>query len=104
MTPLMGSAGWLGHHPMTMLRNPFWLKMFHTALAVRERFVTGRMPRPSGVGSEKPWMPCLKGLLPVAIDVHSIGESGGLSVATRPMTPRSTSFAGGASGRRPLEG
>ncbi len=35
-------------------------------------------------------MPCLKGRFPVAIDVQSIGESGGFSVATRPMAPRST--------------
>ena len=58
--------------------------MFHSAFDFRDRFVTGWMPRPSGVGSEKPWMPCLKGRLPVAIDVHSIGDSGGCRVAIWP--------------------
>src|ERR1700727_2775112 len=64
--------------------------MFHKAFVFRERFVIGCTPRPSGVGSEKPWMPCLKGRFPVAIEVHSIGESGGCSVAICPMTPFST--------------
>ena len=41
MTPLIGSAGWLGHQPMTTLLMSFWLKMFQTALHRRERLVTG---------------------------------------------------------------
>ena len=65
--------------------------MFQTALDLRERFVTGWTPRPSGVGSEKPWMPCLNGRLPVAIEVQSIGESGGCSVAMCPIAPCFTS-------------
>src|SRR5271169_6261310 len=89
MTPWMGSAGWLGHQPITVLRRPFWLRIFQTALAVRERLVMGRTPQPSGVGSEKPWMPCLKGRLPVAMDVHSIGDSGGWMVAIGPIEPSS---------------
>ena len=44
ITPLIGSAGWLGHQPITMLRRPFWLRMFQTALVLRERLVTGWMP------------------------------------------------------------
>ena len=36
-------------------------------------------------------MPCLNGRLPVAIDVQSMGESGGCNVAHRPIAPRSTS-------------
>lgn len=65
--------------------------MFHTALHLRERLLTGWTPPPSGVGSEKPWMPCLKGRLPVAMEVQSMGESGGWSVATWAMQPFSTS-------------
>jgi hypothetical protein len=63
------------------------------ALVFRERFVTGRMPAPSGEGSVNPWMPCLNGRLPVAIDVQSIGERIGWSVAKLAIAPRSTSRA-----------
>ena len=35
-------------------------------------------------------MPCLNGRLPVAMEVHSIGESGGCSVAICPLAPFST--------------
>src|SRR5579859_6478286 len=65
--------------------------MFQTAFDFRERFVTGRTPLPSGAGSVKPWMPCLNGRFPVAMEVHSIGESGGCSVAICPMAPFLTS-------------
>src|SRR5580704_1857299 len=36
-------------------------------------------------------MPCLKGRFPVAIEVQSIGESGGCKVAICPIAPFSTS-------------
>src|SRR5579871_4884370 len=36
-------------------------------------------------------MPCLNGRFPVAMEVHSIGESGGCSVAICPETPLVTS-------------
>src|SRR5580700_8500176 len=87
----MGSAGWLGHQPITTLRRSFWLRMFHSAFDVRERFVTGRTPLPSGAGSVKPWMPCLNGRFPVHMEVHSIGERGGWSVAICPVAPFLTS-------------
>ncbi len=90
ITPSIGSAGWLGHQPMTMLRRSFWLRMFHSAFDVRERLVTGRTPLPSGAGSVKPWMPCLNGRFPVAMEVHSIGERGGCSVAICPVAPFQT--------------
>ena len=32
-------------------------------------------------------MPCLNGRFPVAMEVHSIGESGGCSVAICPVAP-----------------
>ena len=35
-------------------------------------------------------MPCLKGRLPVAIDVHNMGDKTGDNVAKLPMTPFST--------------
>ncbi len=35
-------------------------------------------------------MPCLNGRFPVAMEVHSIGESGGCSVAICPVAPFST--------------
>ena len=63
------------------------------ALVLRDRFVTGRIAPDTGSGSENPWTPCLYGLLPVAIDVHSIGESTGLSVAKFPIVPRAISAA-----------
>ena len=50
------------------------------------------MPSPSGVGSENPWIPCLNGRFPVAIDVQSIGESGGCNVAMCAIDPCSTSL------------
>src|SRR5580700_1519808 len=64
--------------------------MFHSAFDFRERFVTGCTPRPSGVGSENPWMPCLNGRFPVAIEVHNMGESGGCRVEICPLAPCST--------------
>src|SRR5579871_1175516 len=73
-----------------MLRSRFWLKMFQMALLRRDRFVTGWTPRPSGVGSENPNMPCWKGRFPVAMEVHSIGERGGCMVAICPAAPCST--------------
>jgi hypothetical protein len=91
MTPLIGSAGWLGHHPVTMLRSPFWLRMFHSALHFRERLVTGCTPRPSAEGSLNPCTPCLNGRLPVAMEVHSIGDSGGCRVVICAIAPFSTS-------------
>src|ERR1035438_8698949 len=65
--------------------------MFHRAFDFRDKFVTGCTPRPSGVGSEKPWMPCWNGRFPVAMEVHSIGDSGGCSVEICAIAPRSTS-------------
>src|SRR5574337_828472 len=65
--------------------------MFQSALHFRDRLVTGRTPRPFAVGSENPWMPCWNGRLPVAIDVHNIGDSGGCSVAILPLAPFSIS-------------
>ena len=65
--------------------------MFQTALVFRERFVIGRTVPDCGSGSEKPWMPCLYGRLPVAMLVQSIGERAGWSVARFPITPVSTS-------------
>jgi hypothetical protein len=51
--------------------------MFQIALVLRPRLVMGRAPPEAGSGSEKPWMPCLWARLPVAMLVHSIGESTG---------------------------
>ena len=39
--------------------------------------VIGWTPLPSDVGSVNPKIPCLNGRFPVAIDVHSMGESDG---------------------------
>src|SRR3974390_689209 len=59
ITPSNGSAGCDGHHPTTSERCPFWFRMFHIALVLRDNSVIGRTPEPSGNGSLKPWMPCL---------------------------------------------
>ena len=72
---------------------PFCERMFQIAFVLRERFVTGRIAAPSGVGSGNRSTPCLNGRLPVAIEVHSIGESTGCSVARLAIVPRSTSRA-----------
>ena len=77
MAPRIGSAGCEGHHPTTMLLFPFWWTMFHSALVLRPRLLMGRTLKPSGVGSVKPKMPCLGGRLPVAMEVHTMGLSGG---------------------------
>src|SRR5262245_10303944 len=61
--------------------------MFQTALTLRDRFVTGRTPPPLGTGSAKPSTPCLYARLPVAMDVHSIGERTGWSVAGLAIAP-----------------
>src|SRR5579863_7729310 len=65
--------------------------MFQSAFDFLDRLLTGCTPRPSGVGSEKPWMPCLNGRFPVAMEVHNIGESGGCSVEICAIAPFSTS-------------
>jgi hypothetical protein len=85
MTPLMGSTGWLGHQPMTLERRPCWLRMFQIALVLRPSFEMAAPRRRPGSGSAKPWMPCLKGRLPVAMLVQSIGESTGCRVVRLPM-------------------
>ena len=52
------------------------------------------MPHPeTGSGSENPWMPCLYGRFPVAIEVQSIGERIGCNVAICPLTPNSMNFS-----------
>lgn len=86
-TPLIGSAGWLANQPTAWVRIPSWVSIFQRALQVRLVLVIGRIPEPSGRGSVKPWMPCLAGRLPVAMEVHSIGESIGWRVARLPQTP-----------------
>ena len=48
--------------------------MFQIALVRRETVVIGRIPPPRGTGSVKPWIPCLNGRFPVAMEVHSMGE------------------------------
>jgi len=48
---------------------------------------------PSGVGSVKPYIPCFKGRLPVAIEVHSIGLSDGVIVEMLPDAPSAINFA-----------
>ena len=91
IAPRIGSAGELGHQPTTSEVWPVWLRMFQTAFVLRERIVIGRTVPDCGSGSEKPWMPCFRGRLPVAMLVQSIGERGGWSVARLPITPFSTS-------------
>ena len=92
MVPRIGSAGLLGHQPTMLLENPLCVRIFQIALVFREMVVIGRMCEPSGAGSVNPWMPCLKGRLPVEIDVHNIGESTGCNVARLAMVPFSTSL------------
>ena len=85
---LFGSAGWLGHQPTTLHCSSDCMRMFQTALHLREVTETGRMPRKPGAGSVKPRMPCLSASLPVAIEVQSMGDMGGSRVARLPITPR----------------
>ena len=80
MTPLIGSAGLLGHQETTLLFHSSWFRIFQMAFTFREVVVTGRSPSPVGVGSTKPLIPCLSALNPVAILVHNIGERGGSKV------------------------
>ena len=61
--------------------------MFQTALQVRECDEIGRTPPVPASTSVNPWIPCFHARLPVAMLVHSIGESGGWIVASRPQTP-----------------
>ena len=91
MTPLIGSAGLVANQPTIFDFSPFWLRMFQIALHFREVLLTGPMPLPSAKGSVKPQIPCLSARFPVARDVHSIGESGGWSVAICPVAPSFTS-------------
>jgi len=53
--------------------------MFHSALVLRELASTGWMPWPSARGCVKPSTPCLSAVLPVAMEVHMIGDSGGFA-------------------------
>src|ERR1044071_4541758 len=69
-TPLTGSAGWEAYHATACVLYPFWLRMFQIALVVREVLLDIRTPSPPGTGSMNPWIPCLSGSLPVAIDVQ----------------------------------
>ncbi len=93
ITPLIGSAGLVANQPTMLDLSPFWLRMFQIALHLREVLRTGPMPVPSGKGSVKPQMPCLSARLPVAMEVHSIGESTGCIVARLPRTPPLMSWA-----------
>ena len=67
--------------------------MFQTALVFRLALVMGLTFFPSGVGSVKPYIPCFKGRLPVAIEVHSIGLSDGVIVEMLPDVPSAINFA-----------
>ena len=61
--------------------------MFQIALTLREVLLVGRTAPVRVSGSMKPSMPCFCGLLPVAMEFHSIGERLGSRVARFPMTP-----------------
>src|SRR5262245_45312894 len=87
----MCSAGWLGHQPTTFVLIPFCVRIFHSAFTFLEVLSDARTLIVFGSGSTKPRMPCLSPSLPVAIDVHSIGDKGGSNVARFPITPLFTS-------------
>ena len=96
----MGSAGWLANQPRAWVLNPCWVRIFQMALTLREVLETGRRPPVCGSGSMKPWMPCLSARFPVAMEVHSMGERMGRSVARFPITPLLTrSLSAGISPR-----
>ena len=78
----------MANQPTIFDFSPFWLRIFQIALHFREVLLTGPMPLPSAKGSVKPQIPCLSARFPVAIDVHSIGESTGCIVAKFPRTHR----------------
>ena len=84
ITPSIGSAGWDGHQATTLHFFPVWLSMFQTAFDFRLTLVMGRTDFPSGVGSLKPWMPCLYGLFPVPMELQSIGLRAGWRVELFP--------------------
>jgi hypothetical protein len=48
IAPLIGSAGWLGHHAITLLRSPFCPSMFQIALVVRDKPLINLMSQSSG--------------------------------------------------------
>ena len=88
--PWIGSAGWDAYHATTLVLSAFWDKMFQSAFAFREVLALTRNPLPSGFGSTKFRMPCLSAVFPVAIELHSRGESFGSRVVRFARTPRAS--------------
>ena len=68
------------------------VRIFQTAFTLRVELDVGRTAPVVGSGSVKPRIPCLSARMPVAIEVHSMGDRIGCSVARFPITPSSTIF------------
>jgi hypothetical protein len=88
-TPLIGSAGHEAHHPSRATLRFAEEAIFQSAGTRRSNEDTGACPE--GVCTVKPWMPCVEGSTPVAIEVQITGEAleTGCSWAETPRSARS---------------
>src|SRR3954451_24158206 len=93
MRPLTGSAGYVAQNPSDPTRLPAAVAMFQIAGTWRSSLVIGSRWCVAGFTRRKSRTRCSSGLVPVSMDVHTSGESGGCSVASVPLVPSRTSRA-----------
>ena len=97
--PSTHSAGWVAHQPRMPVRRSKALRMFHSALTLRRSEVTGSSLLVAGSRTVNSRIPCLSGRLPVAMEVHRMGESIGSSETMDPHAARA--FSDASDGSRP---
>ena len=93
MSPRTGSAGCVAQSPKTATSRPDSPAISQTALARRSSEVIGSRCRVSGLKRVKSRIRCSSGVLPVAMVVHTSGESEGTKDCSTPDRPSRTSRA-----------